>query len=221
MESRNRELAFLIADLAGYTALTEAHGDEHAANVIARYGELAESMLDPQARLIECVGDEVLIVAPEPTAAISSALRIREALEREPLFPTLRAGIHVGSVVERSGRYFGATLNLTARVASHARGGQFLCTDAVAQRGSVAGIEFRRLGSVRFKNVAEPVEVFEIVSGSSGAVAVDPVCRMQVNREDAPARLPYGDRTHYFCSFDCARTFAASPDLYASTVAKA
>jgi YHS domain-containing protein len=34
-------------------------------------------------------------------------------------------------------------------------------------------------------------------------------------REDtAPARLPFGGQTFYFCSFDCARTFAEYPEHY-------
>ena len=33
-------MVFVIADLAGYTALTEAHGGEQAATMVARYREL-------------------------------------------------------------------------------------------------------------------------------------------------------------------------------------
>ena len=32
----NEETVFLIADLAGYTALTEAHGDMSAAEIVKR-----------------------------------------------------------------------------------------------------------------------------------------------------------------------------------------
>ncbi|MFB6345848.1 MAG: YHS domain-containing protein [bacterium] len=39
---------------------------------------------------------------------------------------------------------------------------------------------------------------------------------MQLNPDRAPARLPYGDRTYYFCSFECAQMFAENPDRYTS-----
>ena len=41
------ERVFLIADLAGYTALTEAMGAEEAANVVDRYVALAHAALRP------------------------------------------------------------------------------------------------------------------------------------------------------------------------------
>jgi class 3 adenylate cyclase len=37
MDARELELVVLIADLSGYTALTEAHGNMQAATVVTRY----------------------------------------------------------------------------------------------------------------------------------------------------------------------------------------
>lgn len=213
------EAAFLIADLAGYTALTETHGDTRAASVLARYVEITEHALEPGARLVERVGDEVLIVAAEARTAVATAVRLRAAIEREPLFPTVRIGMHAGSIVEQNGKYFGAALNLTARVATHASEGQILCTDRVAtQAASVDGVEYRALGQVRFKNIVEPVALFEIFIArqSRETIVLDPVCRMQVKPDSAPARLPYGGSVYHFCSVECARAFAARPDDYVS-----
>jgi YHS domain-containing protein len=60
------------------------------------------------------------------------------------------------------------------------------------------------------------VVVFEITAGREGreSATVDPVCRMQIRPDTAPARLPFGDRTYYFCSLDCARAFAERPEPY-------
>jgi hypothetical protein len=49
--AREVEVTFLMADMSGFTALTETHGDMHAANVATRYVEIAEEVLDPGARL--------------------------------------------------------------------------------------------------------------------------------------------------------------------------
>ncbi|HEV8616827.1 MAG TPA: adenylate/guanylate cyclase domain-containing protein, partial [Methylomirabilota bacterium] len=126
------ERAFVIADLAGYTALTEAHGGMEAAKTVSRYVELASQALVPGARLLENVGDQVLIVADDVRAAVQTALRLRDAVEREPLFPDVRIGIHAGPVVEQAGHYFGSALNVTARLAAHARAGEVLCTERIA-----------------------------------------------------------------------------------------
>jgi adenylate cyclase len=111
-------VVFVIADLAGYTPLTEAHGGDGAATTVARYRDLAERALADGARIVEQVGDELLIVASDARAAMMSAVRIRAAVDAEPRFPGVRIGIADGSVVEREGRYFGPALNLTARLAA-------------------------------------------------------------------------------------------------------
>jgi adenylate cyclase len=217
MAAPDVEVTFLLADLSGYTALTEAHGDAHAADALARYEEIARTVLQSPARLLERVGDEVLVVAERAASVVRAALALRDAVEREPLFPALRCGIHSGPAVERAARYVGGALNLTARVAAHARAGEILCTERVTLLAP-AGPEFtyQPRGVERFKNVREPVALFEVLTAQQRAldVAIDPVCRMQVQRDAAPARLPYGNQTYYFCSFECARAFAERPDDY-------
>lgn len=218
--SEEVEATFVIADLSGFTALTETHGDLHAVNVVSRYVEMVGHSLHRGARLVERVGDEVLIVADEIAAAIRTAMRLAETVAREPLFPLIRVGAHAGSVVFHDGHYFGTALNLTARVAAHARAGQILCTEGVA--ACVRGLEdvvLRALGPVRFRNITDPVAIFEVIADPQGAEdkVVDPVCRMQVARETAPARLPFRDQTYHFCSFACARMFAENPERYAGS----
>lgn len=210
-------MVFLIADLAGYTALTEAMGDMEAAKVIARYVELVDGVLRPGTRMLERVGDEVLIVGDEVASTLRTARDLHAAVECEPLFPAVRAGLHAGRVLEQDGKYFGAVLNLAARVASHAAAGQILCTETVArQADGLEDIQCREVGLVRFRNIVEPVRVFEVIAGlgCGQTTVVDPVCRMHVSPETAPARQPFGETTYYFCSIGCARAFAERPHLY-------
>jgi adenylate cyclase len=216
MDIREVEPAFLIADLSGYTALTAAHGNAEAAKVVTRYVEIARDTLVPDARLVERVGDELLIVADRPVSAILTAVRLCEAVEAEPLFPAVRIGLHVGPVLEQDGQYFGAGLNVAARVAAHARPGQILGTEKIAEEArGMPGVECRPLGVVRFKNVPAPLAVFELAAGRPrNGLTVDPVCRMKVDEESAPGRLVWRGRVHRFCSLDCARSFLERPDDY-------
>jgi class 3 adenylate cyclase len=214
--ARELDVTFLMADLSGFTALTEVHGSLHAAEVVGRYLELARGALELGVRLVERIGDELLLVADEPATAVRVALRLREAAEREPLFPVLRAGLNAGRVVERDGAYFGTALNLTARVTAHARAGQILCTERVAAAAqALAGVAVRALGAVRFKHVADPVPVFElVVAGHAEDAVVDPVCRMHVVPDTAPARLPYEGTIYHFCSLECAKAFLERPEAF-------
>jgi class 3 adenylate cyclase len=207
-----RDVTFLIADLAGFTALTEIHGSRHAAWVVTRYVAIVRAALDPAARLAERAGDAVLIVAPKAASAVRTAVDLRAGTERESLFPLLRLGIHCGPVVELNGSYFGTPLNLTARLAAYAAPGQILCTEAVASAASgLEGVEFRDLGLVTLKNIVAPVSIFEVVATSRqlGSDLVDPVCQMRVDPLTAASQLAHGGQTYLFCSPECARAFAA------------
>ena len=212
-------VVFVIADLAGYTALTEAHGANEAATTITRFRRLAEEVVSDEIHIVEQVGDQLLMVASNARAAISTAARLRSAVMEEPHFLAVRVGIAEGPVVQRDGRYFSAALNLTARLAARAACDEILCTAAVARAcGQVEGLIFRDLGAQRFRNVPEPVAVTAVISEGNGqhGVAVDPVCWMHLEPDTAPARLPFGDTTYYFCTLACARTFAQNPENYQS-----
>ncbi|HEV8585863.1 MAG TPA: hypothetical protein VGT02_12915 [Methylomirabilota bacterium] len=209
-------MIFVIADLAGYTALTEAHGGEGAAAAVARYRELAEGALATGARIVEQVGDELLIVADDARAAVTTAARLRAAVDDEPRFPGVRIGIHGGPVVERNGRYFGAALNVAARLAARARADEILCSAEVAGAcRDLAGVTFHALGPQRLKNVPAPVEVVALERADIHRTSpMDPVCRMHLEPEAAAVRVAIGDATHVFCSLDCARAFLAHPERY-------
>jgi class 3 adenylate cyclase len=214
------EVVFLIADLSGYTALTEAHGNISAAQIVTRYAEIVEEALEPGVRFVERVGDEALMASADSASVLKTAVNLRDIIEEEPLFPTFHAGIHAGSVLEIDGRYIGRALNLTSRVTSHATGNQILCTrQVVSLAGNMEHIEFRALSLTHFKNIFEPVEIFEVIGGERRAEAnlLDPVCKMQVRQESALARLPFGGKTYYFCSFDCVKIFVNNPDPYIVT----
>ena len=207
---------FVIADLAGYTALTEAHGGEEAATIVERYRRLAENALADGARIVEQVGDQLLIVSVDARAAILTADRLRAAVGDEPHFLAVRVGIAEGLSVERDGRYFGPALNLTARLAARAGCDEILCTTEVARDcGGVDGLTFRDLGAQRFRNVPDLVSVTTVMSDRAGhAAVVDPVCWMHLDPGTAPARLPFADKTYFFCSLACARAFAKDPENY-------
>jgi class 3 adenylate cyclase/YHS domain-containing protein len=208
----------LIADLSGYTALTETHGAVHASEIVLRFGRMAEASLEPGVAIVDRIGDQVLCSGAHTRAVLRCALRLCAAVEREPDFLRVQAAIHRGRVVEREGRLFGAPLNLTARLAAHARGGQMLCTAPVVRdKRALVGIEARPLSEKRFKNVALPVKIYELVRSGAPApsVAVDPVCRMKVDPARAAGSIAFRGVTYHFCSRVCAQLFSGSPERYA------
>jgi adenylate cyclase len=59
------------------------------------------------------------------------------------------------------GDYFGRTVNLAARIAAHASGGQVLVSQSVAESASPTGVTFVELGELRLKGITRPVRVLE------------------------------------------------------------
>jgi class 3 adenylate cyclase len=210
------DATFCYVDLAGFTALAEAHGDEAAADVAVRFVELVNSALGDGDRLVKTVGDAVLVACRDADAAVLFISTLYELVDGEPGFPGLRAGLHHGSAAERSEELLGRAINLAARVASEAHRGQALATQAVAEAASAAGVEVTKLGDYDLRGIPRPVTIYELdVRASEGERVEDPVCRMEVERERAPARLRHNHVDYYFCSLECAADFAKAPDRYA------
>ena len=47
-------------------------------------------------------------------------------------------------------------------------------------------------------------------------MAIDPVCKMQVNEQKAAGKSEYQGQTYYFCAAVCKRKFDESPERYVS-----
>ncbi len=208
--------AFLIADLTGYTALTEAHGDFSAAQIINRYNELVEGVLTKNVKIYQQVGDEIFLISSNPISLLHYAIKLRDEVEKESHFPSIHTGLHYGTVIKQDEKIFGSVINLTSRIAGYAQGGQILCSRSFKESVKKPDTNFHSLGEKRFKNVMKPVEIFKIKTNTETEERwyTDPVCRMHIPENTAPAKLPFEKKTIYFCSFDCAKKFILNPELY-------
>ena len=195
------DATFVFADIAGFTALTEAHGDEQAAALVADFCEAVRGKMPGDADHVKTIGDALMLRVPDPGEAIRLALEMTHGLMRGHGAPAVRVGLHHGAAIERDGDYFGATVNLAARVSGLASGGEVLVTGGTAA-------------------LAPDLEgVFYAVHQSAatqGRLAVDPVCRMAVDPQRAAGRLEYEGSSYYFCTLACAGEFALAPERFAA-----
>lgn len=209
------ESTFGFVDLAGFTALTDAHGDREAVALVDRFEAVATAALTADDQLVKTVGDAVMLRFASIVNAISGTSAIFLRCTSEAGFPVLRAGLHHGRAVARGNDWFGATVNLAARVAAQARGGQLLATAQVAETARQTGITVTALSSFRLRNVIASVQLFDVSVGAPDAdTVIDPVCRMQVQIAAAAGTLRHDSSDWWFCSLDCAGAFAAAPDRY-------
>ncbi len=210
---------FLFADLPGFTALTEAHGDDQAADLVDTFCAAVRGLLpEHHAHEVKAIGDALMIRADDAASAIRLAPTIVCDIGEQHGFPLVRVGMHSGPAVERGGDWFGATVNLAARVSAAAAGGEALLTAATrAPAGEIEAVELRERGRRRFRNVGEPVEIYAAVrlgARDSSGLPIDPVCRMAVDAWHGAGRLTHGGVEYCFCSLKCAGAFAQQPGRY-------
>ena len=151
---------FLFADLSGFTALTEAHGDEEAADLVGGFCVAVRRLLaEHRAHEVKTIGDALMLRAGDAAAAIRLGLCIVHDVGAQHGFPLVRVGMHTGPAVERDGDWFGATVNLAARLSAAAAGGELLLTAATrSAAGHVGDVELRTRGRWAFRNVGGLVE---------------------------------------------------------------
>jgi adenylate cyclase len=212
---------FLFADIAGFTALTEAHGDEQAAQLVADFCAAVDTELDAfGGTQVKSIGDALMVRVRDPADAVRLGLHIVHELMPGHGAPAVRVGLHHGPYVERDGDFFGATVNLAARVSGQAIGGEVLLTGTTAALApDLDGVLYEPRGRQSLRNVREPVELFAAVRIGEDAtrqLALDPVCRMAVDPDHAAGRLMYEGTVYFFCTLACAGAFARQPETFTS-----
>jgi len=212
------EATFCFVDIAGYTALTDTHGEHAAANLVDDFADLIRTSVEPLGHLQSLIGDCAFLVFSNPSVAMTALSALYGSIADRQNFPVVRAGLHHGSALLRGNRHFGSTINIAARVAAQATGGQILCTECVAEslgRADVLEYEIKPRGQVSLRNLPEPMELFEVVlSGAPRQYAIDPVCKMQVDTQRAVGDLVYDHKKYWFCSLACVERFAKRPHSY-------
>jgi len=144
-------------DLTGFTRYTEEEGEREALDVVENFVETVEATLPPEATIVKTIGDEVMVVSPDPTSLTEWAVGL---LERFPERPRPRVGIHYAEAVYRDGDYFGTHVNLVHRVVGRAQAGEVLVTDRVTGSLEQRGLECEPIGEVHLKGFPEPTPLF-------------------------------------------------------------
>jgi class 3 adenylate cyclase/YHS domain-containing protein len=219
-------VAIVFVDLAGFTSLTDAMGDQAAATVLERFAHIVRQSVGRwDGRIVKQIGDSFMVVFPEARPAIACALEIERLVAREPQFAAVRSGVHYGPLLYREGDYVGTSVNVAARLVAEAERHQVLVTAAVRdEAGSLPDVEFVPLGRRRLRGFVDEVELFAAVESDAGIAVprwIDPVCRMELTVDQVAARLSLGGKEHAFCSPECLRRFIAAPERYVPNAERA
>jgi len=166
---QRRLAAILAADIAGYSRLM---GEDEAATVRALKGH--QAVIHPLigrhgGRIIDTAGDGILAEFPSVIGATECAIEIqavmatRNATVPEHRRMLFRIGLNLGDVIHDEARIYGDGLNVAARLEAIAEpGGICVSRQVFEQVNRTVRAEFQALGPRRFKNIAQPVDVFAL-----------------------------------------------------------
>ncbi|MTD46326.1 hypothetical protein GKE82_19045 [Conexibacter sp. W3-3-2] len=205
---------FIFADLAGFTAMTEVHGDAVAAEVAAAFCAELNRLMPAGGEDLKSLGDACMVLIPDAADAIRFGLRLVDEAAADRPFPEVRVGMHTGPAVQHGGDWFGHAVNIAARVAGRARGGQVLLTAATREQApGLDGVEFDDLGLEALRNLRAPVPMFQASRLDGRAISgrqVDPVCRLRLLPDPRQVERAVGSSAR-FCSDRCAALSRADP----------
>jgi adenylate cyclase len=207
-----RPAAVLIADLTGYTAMTDVHGGASAATLVKKYMELVDNALVGNTKVIQRVGDQVVLLADDPNDIVETAKTLSSRIHSEHHFLSIHAGIHYGSIFVENDSLFGSPINIASRIMNMAGHGQILCSSDLVEKVNTEKHSCKCLGKFSFRNVRNEISVYEIITDTQLLHFIDPVCRMQIDPTQTKNIYHYKNSEYHFCSNQCLALFKSNPE---------
>jgi adenylate cyclase len=176
---QRRLAAVLAADVAGYSRLMGC--DEE--RTLAQLKTLRKTLVDPsiathRGRIVKTTGDGMLVEFASAVDAARCAIEIQRQMAQRhgdvsPEYRIdFRIGIHVGDIIIDDDDIFGDGVNIAARLEGIAEpGGVCISDDAHRQIRGKIDIAFESIGKQTLKNIAEPMEAWQMRPAGKAAPA--------------------------------------------------
>src|SRR6185437_2660307 len=167
-----RLAAIVCADVAGYSRMMGADEAGTHATFKAHRTAIYPIVLNHGGRLVKNTGDGFMLEFPSIVGAIQSATAMQALMaERNSQLPPdrvmqFRLGVHMGDVMADEDDLFGDDVNIAARLETVAvPGGVAISAKACSEASKHLSTTFVDAGTHRFKNIAQPVNVWTWTPG--------------------------------------------------------
>ena len=176
-DNQRRLSAILVADVVGYSRMMGT--DEMG--TLDRLNQVFKTCVQPNisrhhGRIVKLMGDGLLAEYASAVEAVESAVAIQEAMtdlgegagREQERTVQLRIGINLGDIIARGKDIFGDGVNVAARLEALANPGCICISEAVKSAvGNRLSVTYEYTGQQSVKNIADPVNVYEISLGKS------------------------------------------------------
>jgi len=165
-------VTIMFTDVEESTRLLSTRGFTASHEIMRAYETIIDEKIAEHAgRRIKGLGDGFMISFGSARHGVECALDIQHAIadysKRNPERKLrIRIGLNTGEVVEEAGDIFGAAVNVAARVAGKARGGEILVSDIVRQLvGPTAEMKFAIRGRYKLKGFPDRWRLHQVTPG--------------------------------------------------------
>ena len=159
-------LAILFTDLVDFSSWALEAGDECALELLRELAAASEPPIrDHGGRIVKRLGDGHMAVFGDPNDAVAAAHEIQRrvaAIEVAGYRPSLRAGIHCGRPRRIGGDYLGVDVNVAARVAGAADGGELYVSEAAHSGLRPDSVRSKRVRRFRAKGAPRDLVVYAV-----------------------------------------------------------
>ncbi len=165
-------VTIMFTDVEESTRLLSTRGFTASHEIMKSYETIIEDKVAQHAgRRIKGLGDGFMISFGSARHGVECALDIQQAIaDYSKLNPErklrIRIGLNTGEVVEEGGDIFGAAVNVAARVAGKAKGGEILVSEIVRQLvGPVSEMKFDFRGRYKLKGFPDRWRLHQVTPG--------------------------------------------------------
>jgi len=164
-------VTIVFTDVVGSTALTRRLGDEGARAVLREHERIVREALTAHGGSeVKATGDGFMASFGSARKALECAIAVQKSFAESdaaggsangaPL--QVRIGLNAGEPVAEDGDLFGTAVNVAARIADQAQGGEILASNVVRELTAGKGFGFSDRGEQVLRGFEDPVHVYAV-----------------------------------------------------------
>ena len=158
----------LFTDVEGSTALTQRLGDARAREVMRTHERITREALRAHGGAeVKAMGDGFMASFSSATRALECAIAMQKVFaahsDENPEAPIrVRIGLNAGEPIAEDEDLFGTAVNVAARIAAQAKGGEILASNVVRELAAGKAFLFADRGEVALRGFEDPVRLYEV-----------------------------------------------------------
>ncbi len=161
-------ITFVFTDIVGSTAMTQRLGNAGAQKAVRAHNTAVRGAIQAyKGREVKHTGDGIMATFPDPPSAVAACIKIQREIDaHNAANPNvdvhLRIGINAGEAVEEENDFFGAAVQMTARICDKAAKDNIWVSQAVVDGCKGQKFGFIPRGAFEMKGIQGSKRLFEV-----------------------------------------------------------